>query len=86
MSWDKEGFAQKLESQHEFPGLFIFKFIVPVDAVEKVEALWSKGGITKKASSNGNYISVTINAEVEDSAEVIRVYEEASRIEGCIAL
>jgi putative lipoic acid-binding regulatory protein len=86
MSWDTEGFREKLESQHTFPGLYIFKFIVPAHAAAEVEALWTDGEITLRPSSKGNYVSVTIHAHLTDAEEVITVYRNASRIEGCIAL
>lgn len=86
MSWDKAGFREKLEAEHTFPGLYIFKFIVPSHAVLRVEALEVNGEMSKRASSNGNYVSVTIRARIAHADEVIHVYEEASKIEGCIAL
>lgn len=86
MSWDTEGFREKLDSQHTFPGLYIFKFIVPLHAVAEVEALWTEGEITQRPSSKGNYVSVTIRARITVAEEVIGVYRNASLIEGCIAL
>lgn len=86
MSWDTVGFRQKLEDQHTFPGLYIFKFIVPSDSVEQVEELWRKGEIKKKPSSKGKYTSVTINAQIDHLNEIIDIYQRASKIEDCIAL
>jgi hypothetical protein len=39
-----------------------------------------------RASSKGNYMSVTAHINVESSEEVVAVYEEASDIEGVISL
>jgi len=86
MSWDTEGFREKLEAQHTFPGEYIFKFIVPATAVPLVEALWQDGEISNRPSSNGNYVSVTIRAYVAGADQIITVYRNASQIEGCIAL
>jgi len=86
MSWDTIEFRQKLDDQHTFPGLYIFKFIVPSEAVEQVEKLWNKGEILKKPSSKGKYTSVTINAQVENSEQIVEIYQRASEIKGCIAL
>ena len=86
MSWDTVEFRQKLDDQHTFPGLYIFKFIVPSDSVGQVEELWPKGEIKTKPSSKGKYTSVTINARVDNSAEIVDIYQRASKIEGCIAL
>ena len=86
MSWETKEFQQKLDDQQIFPGLYIFKFIVPSDSVKKVEELWGKGEIVKKPSSKGKYTSVTINAQVDNSDEIVDIYARASKIEGCIAL
>ena len=86
MSWDTIEFRQKLDDQHTFPGLYIFKFIVPSEAVEQVEKLWNNGEVKKKPSSKGKYTSVTINAQVENSEQIVEIYQRASEINGCIAL
>jgi putative lipoic acid-binding regulatory protein len=86
MSWDSEGFREKLESEHSFPGEYMFKFIVPTQQVKEVEMLWTEGHLTKRESSNGNYVSVTIRARVENPEDVIAIYRSASLINGLIAL
>ncbi|MCP4458849.1 MAG: DUF493 domain-containing protein [Cytophagales bacterium] len=86
MSWDTIEFRQKLDDQHTFPEEYIFKFIVPSDSVAKVVDLWSRGEIRKKPSSKGNYTSVTIIAQVDNSDQIVDIYQRASKIEGCIAL
>lgn len=86
MSWDTDSFREKLESEHLFPGEYIFKFIVPTLQVPEVELLWTEGHLTKRESSNGNYVSVTIRARVENAEEVIETYRSASLITGLIAL
>ena len=86
MSWDTDSFREKLESEHAFPGEYIFKFIVPTQQVKEVEMLWTEGHLTKRESSNGNYVSVTIRARVEGPEEVIATYRSASLINGLIAL
>ncbi len=86
MSWDIQGFREKLESQHQFPGKYTFKFIVPSDSISKVEDLWVGGKVTLRPSSKGKYTSITIEAEASSSDEIIKTYELASNIDGCIAL
>ena len=86
MSWDTKDFQEKLDDQHTFPGLYIFKFIVPSDSIKQVENLWKNGEIIKKPSSKGKYTSVTIKAQVDNSNEIVDIYQRASNIEGCIAL
>ena len=82
----KASFKEKLESQHQWPGGYIFKFIVPVDKVEEVKALFPDVEVVEKASSKGNYKSLTVKAHISSSDDVIMLYIEAKKIEGIISL
>ncbi len=86
MSWDIEAFREKIETGHTFPGLYVFKFIVPAAQKEKVLSILPKSEISFRSSSNNTYISITSQAHVPSSEEVLQVYMEANKIEGCIAL
>lgn len=86
MSWDIEAFREKIETGHTFPGLYLFKFIVPAAQKERVLSILPKSEISLRSSSNNTYISITSHANVHSSAEVLEVYIEANKIEGCIAL
>ncbi|WP_258102826.1 DUF493 domain-containing protein [Marinoscillum sp. MHG1-6] len=86
MSWDIQAFKEKLESQHQFPGSYSFKFIVPVDKKEQVLALLPKSDISFKESAKGTYVSITSVAKLQTSQEVLDVYIAANNIEGLIAL
>ncbi|WP_258100274.1 DUF493 domain-containing protein [Marinoscillum pacificum] len=86
MSWDIESFRQKLEDQHEFPGTYKFKFIVPHEKRDEIVEVLPLGDIKYRDSSNKKYVSVTAEAEMETSQAVLDVYIEANKIEGCIAL
>lgn len=86
MSWDIAAFREKLEDQHDFPGIYIFKFIVPSDMTAKAEGLLESGEVTKKPSSKGTYTSVTIKAKMKSADQVVSVYQEAYKIEGLMAL
>lgn len=79
-------FKEKLESQHEWPGVYIFKFIVPVDKVQEVNALFPDVKVTERASSKGTYKSLTVKAHMKSSDHVIMLYIEAKKIEGIISL
>ena len=85
---DKEitSFKEKLNSQHTWPGVYIFKFIVPNDRKEEVERLFEGDEITIKNSSKGNYASITVNKVMQNADDVIAVYIEAKKIEGIISL
>ncbi len=86
MSWDIESFRQKLEDQHDFPGNYTFKFIVPKEKREEVVRILPAGEVKYRDSSNGTYVSVTVVAPMQKSDEVLDVYINANKIEGCIAL
>ncbi len=86
MSWDEKSFIEKLESNHDFPGEYIFKFIVKPVYQKEVESLIDKAEIQLKASSGNKYISITMKAKMENSGEVIKVYKSAKNIEGIITL
>lgn len=81
-----EKFKELLDSQHEWPTQYTFKFIVPNQKQKEVEALFPNHPIAIRESSQGKYVSVSITLKIECSDIVIAVYEKASLIEGLIAL
>lgn len=79
----------KLESQHSFPTVYMFKFIVPNDnhKLALVEALFgpeSQVGIRK--SKTGKFISVTGKEVMTSADSVIDRYKKAEQIEGIVSL
>ena len=86
MGVDKKAFKKKLEEVHTFPTLYMFKFIVPKEQLEKVEILFPKNDLIQKPSSGGKYISTTAQVMVSSSDQIIDIYERAQSIEGLIAL
>lgn len=81
-----DSFREKLENEYEWPSLYTFKFIVPKDKVEEVRQLFTNHDISEKASSKGNYVSLTSKIMSESSQHIIDIYIEANTIEGLIAL
>jgi len=75
-----------LESEYEWPTAYVFKFIVPKEKISEVEKLFPGHPLEKKASSKGNYTSVTITIELDSADHVIAIYEQAAGVEGLIAL
>ena len=75
-----------LESEYEWPTAYVFKFIVPKEKISEVEKLFPGHPVEKKASSKGNYTSVTIAIKLDSADHVIAVYEQAANIKGLIAL
>jgi putative lipoic acid-binding regulatory protein len=81
-----EEFKEKLEEVHDFPTVYMFKFIVTDDKREAVHRLFPKHDLIFKPSSKGKYVSVTANVLMPSSDKVIDIYQKASQIEGLIAL
>lgn len=79
-----------LNENHDWPSVFMFKFIVPSDnkKIAKVEALFNTktAEIRRKPSSKGNYTSITAKEVMTSAEKVLETYEEAYKIEGLIAL
>jgi hypothetical protein len=78
----------KLDDQHSFPTLYMFKFIVPndPDKVEQLNVLFKEANLSKRHSKSGKYVSVTAKEVMVDSATVISRYRIAAEIEGIVSL
>lgn len=83
---DIEAFKQKLDQQHDWPSLYMFKFIVPTGKENEVFALFPKNDLTTRKSRKGNYTSITAQVMMRSSEDVVNKYKEAHRIEGVLAL
>lgn len=79
----------KLNEQHSWPGVYMFKFIIPADnhKLALVEALFGpEAVVTTRQSSSNKFISITAKEMMISSEEVIKVYRKAAKIEGIISL
>jgi putative lipoic acid-binding regulatory protein len=83
--WMKS-FRQKLDQHYAWPSLYMFKFIVPTGKEADVKKLFPKHTSSEKHSKEGKYISVTVQMMMPSSEAVVEVYEQASAIDGLIAL
>ena len=79
-------FREKLDQHYAWPSLYMFKFIVPSGKEDQVKRLFPTHTTTEKASREGKYTSVTVQMMMPSSDAVIAIYEQASVIEGLIAL
>lgn len=79
-------FREKLDKHYAWPSLYMFKFIVPTGREEEVKKLFPLHTTSEKLSKQGNYTSVTIQMMMPSSEAVISIYQQASSIEGLIAL
>jgi uncharacterized protein len=81
-----QSFREKLDQHYAWPSLYIFKFIVPSGRESEVKKLFPHHTTTEKQSSQGKYTSVTVQMMMQSSDAVISIYQQASTIEGLIAL
>lgn len=81
-----KSFREKLDQHYAWPSLYMFKFIVPSDKEGDVKKLFPKHNSSEKHSENGKYTSITVQMMMPSSEAVVRVYEQASAIDGLIAL
>lgn len=81
-----KSFREKLDQHYAWPSLYMFKFIVPTGKEESVKKLFPLHTTTEKRSNQGNYTSITVQMMVPSSDAVINIYQQASEIEGLIAL
>lgn len=75
--------------QENWPGVYLFKFIVPNDpeSVAKANALFNDSSdLVMHPSRNGKYISVSVKELMLNVDSIIAVYEKASQIKGIISL
>lgn len=75
-----------LDETVAFPSEYLFKFIVPLAEVHQILFILKGMEIEQKASSNGNYISVSAKSMVNKSDDIIVIYQRAAVIKGVISL
>jgi hypothetical protein len=86
MSQNFKAFKEKLEEGYSWPSLYMFKFIVPKGKEEEVTDMFPKHEVKSRMSTQGNYISITVQLMCNSSDEIIEIYKKAHEIEGLIAL
>lgn len=83
---------EKLREQlalQEWPGVFLFKFIVPnePEAIAKASALFGESSdINMRPSRNGKFMSLSVKELMLDVDSIIERYQKAIQIKGLIAL
>jgi hypothetical protein len=81
-----ESFKEKLDKEHNWPDKYLFKFIVPNSKTDEVMNLFSKETLHTKKSKAGNYVSFTMEKMMQSADEVVKIYQQAKKIEGLIVL
>jgi uncharacterized protein len=78
-------FRDSLEKM-EYPCLFPFKFIVPIDKLDELLAQFQNQETSIRLSSKGNYASLTAKSFVISPEKVVEVFNRVGKIEGVISL
>lgn len=82
--WDE--FKELLDEQNDWPAQYTFKFIAPRQRLDALKRVFGNHPVKVRASSKGNYMSVTARMRMESSEDVVAIYEEASTIDDVISL
>lgn len=85
MNNTKNNFRDRLDKL-EWPALFPFKFIVPIDKLDEILGQFQLQETKIRLSRNANYASVSVTPFLLNPDKVVEVYEQAGKIEGIIAL
>lgn len=86
---DTESYKSQLDAHHDWPSVYMFKFIVPSDnqKIALVQGLFTESAEFKmNQSSNGKFTSITVKEVMMNSDQVLERYAKAKGIEGVIAL
>lgn len=70
----------------DWPAIYPFKFIVPIEKLDEVHALFLGQETNTKISQKGNYASVSVSPYMYNPDKVIEMYMAAAKIEGLRAL
>lgn len=84
-----DNLRNELNKSKTWPIVYMFKFIIPADSKKQalVESKFSDDSVmTKKESTNGKYMSITIKEVMLDADSIIAKYMELEGIEGLISL
>ena len=83
-------FLKKLEISHKWPGMYMFKFILPSDSsyIDELILIFKDYDINiyRKYSSNRKFLSISINTKLDFPEEVIKIYKKTSHFKGLIRL
>jgi len=89
MSKDPYAKLREQLTLHEWPEVYLYKFIVTnkSELVAKVTSLFDDGvDLNYQPSKNGKYISVSAKEVMLDVESIINKYKKAAEIEGLVAL
>ena len=83
-------FFEKLKVSQSWPGMYMFKFIMPADSnyIDELISIFNKfdKSISRKYSSNRKFLSISINTKLDLPEEVIKIYKKTTHFKGLIRL
>lgn len=85
----KDRLRQNLDKVHEWPSVYMFKFIFKpeADRLASVVALFpAESEVLRKYSSGGRYLSLTVKEVMMNAEDVVQRYDRAASIPGVIVL
>ena len=79
-------FQSLLDDANEWPCTYLFKFIVPRAGLDDLKDVFGDHPLVVRASSQGRYVSVTAQMQMESSDQIIEIYHAAGQVDGVISL
>ena len=85
-----DSFYEKLKNSQSWPGIYLFKYILPVksESLSRIKALFSNLSpkFTIRKSSKNKYQSLTVRVEIDSAKSVVDIYEKTSSFKDVISL
>lgn len=82
--FDPERFKAALDTCHQWPCAYAFKFVVAAPDLEElvllIHNLLPSPELSTRNSRTGKWVSLTVEAHLESSDQVLDVYERVSRL------
>ena len=85
----KNGLRQSLDKVHQWPSVYMFKFIFEPEQerLDAVLALFNEASEKlRRYSSGGKYLSLTVKEVMMNAEDVVERYDKATAIAGVIIL
>jgi len=83
-------FLENLKSSQQWPGPYMFKFIIKEKEtdINKIKHIFHGMDVkfSEKNSSRNNYTSLSVSLILKSPESVIKIYKDVSRFKGVISL
>lgn len=81
-----EKFKELLDESYTWPDFYEFKFIVKTVAKNDVIVKLTGFAISETMSKNGNYVAISARKLMNNTQEVLDIYDLMSKVDGIISL